>query len=61
MIQHPSRQACGSTNPPPPQFLLVGYDCWVKYELHADITHLLDAQKKSTAYLRTGMASYTVD
>ena len=44
----------------PLQFSLVLDDFGIKYERQEDITHLLDAIKKITRYLRTGMESYTV-
>ena len=45
----------------PLQLSLVMDGFGVKYDLQADITHLLDTQKKCTIYLRTDMERYTVD
>ena len=42
----------------PLQFSLVVDYFGVKYERQADINHILDAQNKSTQYMRNGMASY---
>ena len=45
----------------PFQFSLVVDNFGVKYEHQEDINHLLNALKKFTRYVRTGMKSYTAD